>query len=68
MRAQKAFGGELSLRLLFEAPTVAAFGAALMRNRLDSVDAGDLASMLDQLEGLSDDNIEALLGGALENT
>ena len=68
MRAQKAFGGELSLRLLFEAPTVAAFGAALMRNRLDSVDADDLASMLDQLEGLSDDNIEALLGGALENT
>ena len=47
---------------------MAAFGAALMRNRLDSVDAGDLASMLDQLEGLSDDNIEALLGGALENT
>ena len=68
MRAQKAFGGELSLRLLFEAPTVAAFGAALMRNRLDSLDAGDLASMLDQLEGLTDDNIEALLDGALENS
>lgn len=66
MRIQKAFGGDIALRSLFEAPTVAAFAALMMRERLDSVDASDLAGMLDQLEGMSDENIEALLSGALE--
>jgi amino acid adenylation domain-containing protein len=66
MRIQKAFGGEVALRSLFEAPTVAAFAELMMRERLDSVDESALAGMLDQLEGLSDENIEALLSGALE--
>jgi amino acid adenylation domain-containing protein len=66
MRIQKAFGGEVALRSLFEAPTVAAFAELMMRERLENVDASDLAGMLDQLEGLSDENIEALLSGALE--
>jgi amino acid adenylation domain-containing protein len=66
MRIQKAFGGEVALRSLFEAPTVAAFAELMLRERLDNVDASALAGMLDQLEGLSDENIEALLSGALE--
>lgn len=35
-----------------------------MQQRVDSVDADDLLGMLDQLEGLSDDEIQALLADA----
>ncbi|GAB3390083.1 non-ribosomal peptide synthetase [Lysobacter fragariae] len=60
-RVQKAFGGDVALRLLFEAPSVAAFAEHLVQQRMSSVDADALADMLDQLEGLSDDEIQALL-------
>jgi amino acid adenylation domain-containing protein len=63
-RINKAFGGETPLRALFEAPTVAGFAQWLMQQRVDSVDADDLLGMLDQLEGLSDDEIQALLADA----
>ncbi|KRA75174.1 hypothetical protein ASD78_09205 [Lysobacter sp. Root667] len=62
-RVQKAFGGEIALRSLFEAPTVAGFAELLLRQRMDSVDADALAGMLDQLEGLSDEDIQLLLAG-----
>ncbi|RNF82344.1 non-ribosomal peptide synthetase [Montanilutibacter psychrotolerans] len=60
-RVNKAFGGEVPLRLLFEAPTVAAFSERLLQHRMDDVDDDALAGMLDQLEGLSDEQIQALL-------
>ena len=62
-RVQKAFGGEIALRSLFEAPSVAGFAELLLRQRMDSVDADALAGMLDQLEGLSDEDIQLLLAG-----
>ncbi|SFL14028.1 non-ribosomal peptide synthetase [Lysobacter sp. cf310] len=60
-RVQKAFGGEIALRSLFEAPSVAGFAELLLRQRMDGVDADALAGMLDQLEGLSDEDIQLLL-------
>ena len=54
------------MRTLFEAPSVAAFADLLMRDRLEGIDDSALNGMLDQLEGLSDEHIEALLSGALE--
>ncbi|HEV8693706.1 MAG TPA: amino acid adenylation domain-containing protein, partial [Lysobacter sp.] len=63
-RVQKAFGGDVALRLLFEAPSVAAFAERLLQQRMDSIDADALAGMLDQLEGLSDDQIQTLLADA----
>jgi len=60
-RVQKAFGGDITLRLLFEAPSVAAFVERLLQSRMDSIDVDALAGMLDQLEGLSDEQIQALL-------
>jgi amino acid adenylation domain-containing protein len=60
-RVQKSFGGEIPLRTLFEAPNVAAFVERLMQQRMENIDAGALASMLDELEGLSHEQIQALL-------
>ncbi len=62
-RLQKAFGADIGLRMIFEAPTVAGFAERLLAERVDQVDAQALAGMLDQLEGLSDDDIQALLAG-----
>jgi amino acid adenylation domain-containing protein len=62
-RMQKRFGGDIGLRMVFEAPTVAQFAGKLLEMRLGSVDEAALAGMLDQLEGLSEADILALLDG-----
>jgi amino acid adenylation domain-containing protein len=61
MRVNAAFHTALGLRTLFEAPSVAAFAELLMRERLGSVDDSALLGMLDQLDGLSEAEIEAML-------
>jgi amino acid adenylation domain-containing protein len=60
-RMQKAIGGDIALRMLFEAPTIAEFAELLLSKRMQSVDADALASMLQELEGLSEEDIQSLL-------
>ncbi|MEQ1513138.1 MAG: amino acid adenylation domain-containing protein [Lysobacteraceae bacterium] len=60
-RMQKALGGDIGLRMMFEAPTVAEFSVLLLRRRTENLDDDVLAGMLQQLEGLSDADIQAML-------
>ncbi len=62
-RMQKSLGGDISLRMLFEAPTIAAFSELLLRQRMQNVDEDALADMLQQLEGLTEADIQAMLAG-----
>ena len=60
-RMQAAFGGDITLRMVFEAPTVAGFAERLLQHRLQELAIGDLDDMLGELEGLSDEDVQALL-------
>ena len=60
-RMQKALGADIGLRMMFEAPTVAQFAELLLNNRMKNIDEDSLAAMMQQLEGLSDAEIQALL-------
>ncbi|HVR07880.1 MAG TPA: phosphopantetheine-binding protein, partial [Thermoanaerobaculia bacterium] len=63
-RLREAFGLELPLLLLFEARTVSALAAAIEQLQLERVerDAGaDLDRLLDEVDGLSDDEVERLV-------
>ena len=62
-RMQNALGADISLRMMFEAPTVARFGELLMTQRMQNLDQDDLAGMLQQLEDLSEEDIQAMLAG-----
>ena len=62
-RMQAALGPDITLRMVFEAPTVARFAELLLRQRLDSLGEDGLADMLGELEGLSDEDLQALLAG-----
>jgi amino acid adenylation domain-containing protein len=62
-RMQKALGGDIGLRMMFEAPTVAEFAELLLRERMANLDEDALAGMLQQLEELSEADIQAMLAG-----
>ncbi|QQQ00676.1 non-ribosomal peptide synthetase [Lysobacter enzymogenes] len=61
-RINQAFACDARLRTVFEAPTVAGFGQWLQAQYAQMLHDDDgLAGMLDNLEGLSDEEIQALL-------
>ena len=60
-RLRDAFGVELTVRDLFEAPTIRSL-AMLVDERMAAA-GGDLLDVLDMLEGLSDEEVQRLLGG-----
>jgi hypothetical protein len=64
---RETFDVEIELRLLFEKPTVADLALAITGARLQQSDAGDVARLLENLEGLSDAEIEALLAAGAED-
>jgi hypothetical protein len=59
-RVRSAFHVQLPLRSLFDAPTVAGLAAEIARTPQSAEDE-ELAKLLSELEGLSDEEAERLL-------
>jgi len=60
-RIRDEFDVEISLRTLFEHPTVEGISHAITEAQAANVDEGELNELLDELEGLSEEDIEKLL-------
>jgi len=60
-RVEEAFGREAPVRLLFEAPTIEALAERLVDSGLGDMDQEALARALDEIESLTEDELEALL-------
>jgi acyl carrier protein len=60
-RVEEAFGQEAPVRLLFEAPTIEALAERLVESGLGDMDQDALARALDDIENLTEDELEALL-------
>ena len=60
-RIDSAFNIELSLRSLFETPTVSGLAEAIARKQIEQADSETLAQVLAELEQLSPDEVKTLL-------
>jgi len=60
-RIRQSVGSELPLRAIFDSPTVARLAVRLLEGETVKADEGTLDDLLAQLEGLSDEEAEALL-------
>jgi amino acid adenylation domain-containing protein len=60
-RIRSAFGVEIPIRVLFDAPSLSGMTAALAAAQAESIQPDDVAELLEELETLSPDEIDALL-------
>lgn len=63
-RVRSSLGLNVSIRMLFEAPTVESLAQAIETTRVSNSDDSEIADLLAELEGLSDSQAEEILGGA----
>ena len=61
LELQNTFKVKVDIALLFAHPTVAELSHALLSKQLETSDMNQLASQLDQLESMTDEEVEALL-------
>jgi acyl carrier protein len=66
-RLKKSFHVDIPLRNLFEAPTVANLALSIAEAQAEEIDNAQLDQMLDELEGLSDEEVEKLLNEEIQN-
>ena len=61
-RVRSTLGLNVSIRMLFEAPTIESLALAIETMRVETDDDGELGDLLAELEGLSDSEAEDILG------
>ncbi len=64
-RVREEFGVEIQLRILFELPTLAAFASVVLQAQTEQADADDLTQILAELDQLSEEEAQLLLGDKL---
>jgi len=60
-RIRDAFGVDVSLRALFENPTIEGIATAITEMEVKEQNSDDLGQLLDELEGLSEEEVQRLL-------
>jgi acyl carrier protein len=65
-RIRKAFDVDLSMSAIFETPTVAGLAGAVRAGRLGSEALAEVDQILDEIEGLSPEELERLLAQEME--
>jgi phthiocerol/phenolphthiocerol synthesis type-I polyketide synthase E len=65
-RIRKAFDVDLSMSAIFETPTVSGLAGAVRASRLGSEELAEVDNILDEIEGLSAEELERLLAEEME--
>ncbi|MEM8933921.1 MAG: phosphopantetheine-binding protein [Acidobacteriota bacterium] len=58
---RETFGVDVPLRRVFETPTLEGMALAIAREQAEAVDVDELGALLDDVENLSDEDLERLL-------